>query len=93
MAFLHRVYAALRALLIVSVAGHGPASAQTADQEETEWRAALSAGTADAFQRYLERYPTGRYAEEAFGCAIEAGLCASDASAAVVTRGIDLDVY
>jgi hypothetical protein len=48
-----------------------PAVAAVTADEQAAWDRARSAGTADAFQRYLEEYPTGQYAEEAFRTIIE----------------------
>ena len=58
--------AALRALLLASVAaGSGVAHAQV-DRDDADWRTARADGSRRAFERYLERNPTGRHAGEAF---------------------------
>ena len=92
-----KLYASLWALLIASFAGNTAFSQGSgfADQEEADWAQARREGTADAFQRYLERYPVGRHAAEAFGCSIDAGLCASDPTVGErpVTRGLSVDMY
>ena len=92
-----KFYATLRALLIASIAGSPALSQQSgfADQEEADWTQARREGTADAFQRYLERYPVGRHAAEAFGCSIDAGLCVSDPTERErpLTRGLAVDMY
>jgi hypothetical protein len=65
---LRAVYASLRALLALGVA-HGlspEVRAQPLDPEDRAWARALEEGTAEAFQGYLEAYPLGRYATEAF---------------------------
>lgn len=73
---LRAVYASLRALLALGVA-HGlapEARAQAPDPEDLAWERALEQGTAEAFQSYLEAYPLGRYATEAFREAIARSL-------------------
>ncbi|MCS6877713.1 MAG: hypothetical protein NZP72_05370 [Geminicoccaceae bacterium] len=62
------VYAALRALLALGVA-HGAAAsarAQSTDPERQLWDSVVREATPEAFQRYLDQYPLGRYATEAF---------------------------
>ena len=55
--------------------------------DDAAWAAAAATGTADACQQYLEEFPAGRHAEEAFRCLIEGHLgIAPDAAQ-------DLDVY
>ena len=90
-----KIYATLRALLIASIAGNAAFSQESgvADQEEADWAQARREGTAEAFQRYLERYPVGRHAAEAFGCSVDAGLCASDPTVGGLTRGLAVDMY
>lgn len=65
---LKTLYASLRALLALGVV-HGaalPARAQVPDPEQQAWEQALAEGTPEAFQGYLDRFPLGRYATEAF---------------------------
>ena len=60
--------ASLRALLALGVA-HGvvpSAGSQVLDPERRAWQRALEEGTPEAFQAYLDAYPLGRYATEAF---------------------------
>ena len=73
MKYLATLCSGLRALLIAALAGSaGGAQAQnTGDREAAEWNAARGTGTADAYQRYLERFPLGRYSADAFRCIIE----------------------
>lgn len=62
----------LRALVIASAASASTAHAQQAqDADDAAWAAAQEAGTASAYQRYLEEFPTGRHAEEAFRLLVE----------------------
>ena len=60
------------------------AAATPADQET--WAAARRAGTAAAFQRYLELFPTGAYAEDAFRLLVEQSLRARP-----VARLVDIE--
>ncbi len=62
------LYAALRALLTLTlVQGASPyARAQAPDPEQESWDRAVREGTPEAFQRYLDDYPLGRHASEAF---------------------------
>lgn len=98
----------LRAFLIAALAGGGAAQAQRVvdPSEEAAWNAARSAGTSAAFERYLDLYPVGRYAEEAFRCIVElsvdpAAVCAVDpdpgaggvATRSITTQGVTADVY
>ena len=106
---LQALITSLRAFLIAAIAGGGAAQAQRAvdPSEEAAWSAARSAGTSAAFERYLDLYPVGRYAEEAFRCIVElsvdpAGVCAAvesgsraggGATRSITTRGVAADVY
>ncbi len=75
MRYLSVLYAGLRALMIATLSGGGGAQAQSPlDREVAEWDAARAAGTAEAYQRYLELYPVGRYASEAFRCIVELSI-------------------
>lgn len=93
--------AALRRLgtvLLASVAGgamqpgqvaHGavePAQEVVTPAEQEIWDAARRAGTLSAYQRYLELFPTGAYAEDAFRLLIERSLPARP-----VTRLVDIE--
>ena len=71
----------LKALLVAALAGSigGPQAAAQDDlpadpADAAAWEAARTIGTEAACQGYLDQYPTGRYAEEAFRCIIEAAL-------------------
>lgn len=65
---LRRFYGSLRALLALGVAHcvATPGAAQTPDPETLAFERALREGTPEAFQSYLDSYPLGRFATEAF---------------------------
>lgn len=108
MKYLTAFYSGLRALMIAALAG-GPTSVQAqspGDREAAEWNAARGVGTVDAYQRYLELYPVGRYSGEAFRCIVELTVdpealtsCAIDPAAgpesgpSVSTRRLAVDMY
>ena len=78
----------IRALLTAALAAAPVVHAQApGDADDTAWGAAIEAGTADACQQYLEEFPAGRHAEEAFRCLIEGQL---EIDPAV---GPDVDLY
>ncbi|MGH6920246.1 MAG: hypothetical protein ACREJ0_21380 [Geminicoccaceae bacterium] len=78
----------LRALAITALAGSPAGHAQEPPSpDDAAWAAASDAGTAEACQGYLEAFPAGRHAEEAFRCLIE-GRLEIDPGA-----GPDVDVY
>lgn len=65
----------LRALVIAAVAGAPAAHGQQLPgTDEAAWAAASEADTPEAYQRYLEEFPAGRYAEDAFRLLIESQL-------------------
>jgi len=69
--FWRSVHLGLRGLLVAAATGAASgASAQSTDPaacaDDAAWEAARSAGTVDALQRYLEAYPVGCHAGEAF---------------------------
>jgi hypothetical protein len=77
----------LRALVLAALAG-SPGHAQEAPSaDDAAWAAASEVGTAEACQEYLEAFPAGRHAEEAFRCLIEGNL------QAVPDAAQDFDVY
>jgi hypothetical protein len=88
MSRLATLFLSLRALVIATLAGVPMAQGQELPSaDDAAWAAAVGAGTADACQQYLEEFPAGRHAEEAFRCLIEGQLdIAPDAAQ-------DLDVY
>lgn len=74
MRWMAAVLGTLRALVIAGTASSSMAHAQQPqDADDAAWAAAREAGTATAYQRYLEEFPTGRHAEEAFRLLIEEG--------------------
>ena len=72
-----RLVPRLRAVLLAAAAGGAagglPATSEAAitRAEQAAWDKARGSGSADAFQRYLELYPTGQFAEEAFRILVE----------------------
>ena len=81
--------ASLRALVMAGFATGGAAHAQQpADADDAAWGAAERAGTADAYQRYLEEFPVGRHVEEAFRGVVEESLGSQGG-----TRGVNVDMY
>lgn len=95
MDFLKSVLFGARALLITTFAAGAPGvqAQSVGDQEDADWSAALNEGTPAAFQRYLERYPTGRHASEAFACTIEADMCGPEGFSPSVSRGAGSNLY
>jgi hypothetical protein len=66
-----------RALALIAVSLSGPlhhAQGQTGDAEAAAWAAARRADTYEAYQRYLEEFPVGRHAGEAFQNMMEEAL-------------------
>ena len=55
--------------------------------DDAAWAAAEAADTPEAYQQYLEEFPAGRHADEAFRCLIEGQ---SDVAPGA---GQDFDVY
>jgi hypothetical protein len=75
MRFLGALYAGLRALAIAaltSVAIGGGAHGQSpTDPETAAWNRARQENTLESYQRYLELYPLGAHAAEAFQATVE----------------------
>jgi hypothetical protein len=83
--------ASLRAALMATFASSGAVHAQQpGDADDAAWGAAQSAGTAEACQRYLDQFPVGRHANEAFRCLVEESL---DPDVGGATRGLSSDLY
>jgi hypothetical protein len=80
------IFLALRALAITALAGSPYGHAQESG-DDAAWAAASEAGTAEAYQQYLEAFPAGRHAEEAFRRLIEGSLEVAPGA------GEDLDTY
>jgi hypothetical protein len=80
------IFLGLRALAITALAG-SPAGYAQESGDDAAWAAASEAGTAEACQQYLEAFPAGRHAEEAFRCLIEGGLELAPGA------GEDIDIY
>ena len=64
----------------------GPADAAVGPADQETWTAAQRAGTVAAFQRYLELFPTGAFAEDAFRGLVEQSLRRQP-----VTRLVDIE--
>ena len=78
----------LRALVIAALASAPIGHAQELPGgDDAAWAAASEAGTAEAYQDYLQAFPAGRHAEEAFRRLIEGNL------EAVPDAAQDFDVY
>lgn len=68
-------YARALALIAASLTSPLPqVQAQSGDAEAAAWAAARQADTYEAYQRYLEEFPVGRHAGEAFQNMIEEAL-------------------
>ena len=80
------IFLGLRALAIAALAG-SPAGHAQEGGDDAAWAAASEAGTAEACQQYLEAFPSGRHAEEAFRCLVEGDLDIAPGA------GEDIDVY
>jgi hypothetical protein len=78
----------LRALAITALVGSPSGHAQQPlSGDDAAWAAAGEAGTAEACQQYLEAFPAGRHAEEAFRCLVEGDLDIAPGA------GEDIDIY
>jgi hypothetical protein len=64
-------YARAWAFMVASLATLPAAEAQTGDPDFDAWQAARRDGSSEAYQRYLEDFPVGRYAGEAFRLLIQ----------------------
>lgn len=82
------LFLSLRALVIATLAGtpmgHGQ---ELPGADDAAWAAAVAADTPEAYQLYLEEFPAGRYAEDAFRALIESQLEGAPDAAQ------DLDIY
>jgi hypothetical protein len=80
------LFLSLRALVVATLAGAPIAHGQELlNADDAAWAAAIEAGTAAACQQYLEEFPAGRHAEQAFRRLIEAMDVAPGAG-----QGLDL---
>ncbi len=107
MKYLATLCSSLRALTIAALAGSPigaapQAQAQTsADREAAEWNATQGIGTAAAYQHYLEQFPLGPHAGDAFRRMIEltidpgliGGPGEGPAGVDRTTRGLVVDLY
>jgi hypothetical protein len=84
------LFLSLRALAIAALAGAPISHAQELPSgDDAAWAAASELGTAAACQDYLEAFPAGRHAEEAFRCLIEGSLEAVP-DAGIAPPGVDV---
>lgn len=60
------------------------------DPDMLAWRDACQRDTASAYQDYLERFPTGRFSNDAFSAMVRKSL--SDTEGAP-SRGMSVDLY
>jgi hypothetical protein len=67
-------YASIWTLVVASLAGTAASAQQVTDPDTAAWEAAQSAGTYDAYHRYLQQFPVGRYAGEAFRLMVELAI-------------------
>lgn len=66
-----RIWRDWKRIWLVSVAGSvglllGMGEAAPQDEDDAAWQRARSAGSTQAFQEYLDRFPTGRHSAAAF---------------------------
>jgi hypothetical protein len=82
------VFLGFPALAIAVLAGPPMSHAQESQSaDDAAWAAARDAGSAEACQQYLEAFPSGQHAEEAFRCLIEGTIEVAPGA------GPDVDVY
>jgi hypothetical protein len=90
MGWIAAVYASLRALALATFAG-SLAQAQTpADADDRAWMNAQELDTVEAYQRYLEQFPVGRHAEEAFRGLVEEQFEIESGETRGGLRGLDM---
>lgn len=83
-------YSRIWAVVIASLPGAGVQAQQPADADHAAWQAARSADTYQGYQRYLDQFPIGRHADEAFRRMIEESIDQEMGG----TRGLDAaDLY
>lgn len=71
MRWITAVVIGLRAFALAAFTSSLAPAQQSADADDWAWTSAQELGTAEACQRYLDQFPAGRHAEEAFRCLIE----------------------
>jgi hypothetical protein len=71
---LRRIWYGPLTLLLSGLLAFGPFArkGEARDPDEQAWAAARQVGTPEAFQDYLDRFPTGRHAAEAFAAIVAA---------------------
>jgi hypothetical protein len=87
--------ASLRTLVISALASSGASQAQQPPApDDAAWDAARQADTTEAFQSYLEQFPTGHHVEDAFRSLIEQQVENElGAAAGDMSRGVSGDPY
>lgn len=81
----------LRALVIAGLTSSGAVQAQQpADADDAAWNRARSADTTAAYQDYLEQFPAGRHAEEAFRALVESSVEQEAGATRGGLRGADM---
>lgn len=63
-------YCRLCLWMTAGLAGLMPAGMAQANPDDIAWYQARSVGTLQAYQRYLDSHPTGRYSGDAFACIV-----------------------
>jgi hypothetical protein len=71
---LGRIYLRLRTLLLAGAATSLPGSAAPQPADQAAWVDAQRAGTIEAYQDFLESYPTSPLADQAFRSLVEQSL-------------------
>lgn len=77
MDYLKTLFSSARALLVAYVAGGAMSAEAQSDRETQLWNECLAVGTVEACQRYLDEFPVGRYASDAFRTIVEISIDAS----------------
>ena len=93
MDYIKTLYTSVRALLVAYVAGSSISAQAQSDSESQVWQRAQELGTIEANQDYLNQYPTGRFASDAFRNIVERSIEANrgslgDGVAVGTTRGV-----
>jgi len=90
MRWIAAVYASLKALALVAFSGSAAQAQAPADADDRAWINAREADTAEAYQRYLQQFPVGRYVEEAYRSLVEEQLESEFGSSDAAVRGLGI---